>query len=98
MSAHPTPHQIQFLRMTHLRGPNIWTYRPVIEALIDIGDLEDCPSNTLPGFAQRLVAWLPGLVEHRCSVGERGGFLKRLEEGTWPGHILEHVAGPGAFF
>lgn len=92
MSAHPTPHQIQFLRMTHLRGPNIWTYRPVIEALIDIGDLEDCPSNTLPGFAQRLVAWLPGLVEHRCSVGERGGFLKRLEEGTWPGHILEHVA------
>ena len=92
MSAHPTPHQIQFLRMTHLRGPNIWTYRPVIEALIDIGDLEDCPSNTLPGFTQRLVAWLPGLVEHRCSVGERGGFLKRLEEGTWPGHILEHVA------
>jgi cyanophycin synthetase len=92
MSAHPTPHAIQFLRMTHLRGPNIWTYRPVIEALIDIGDLEDCPSNTLPGFAERLAAWLPGLVEHRCSVGERGGFLKRLEEGTWPGHILEHVA------
>ncbi len=93
MSAHPTtPHQIQFLRMTHLGGPNIWTYRPVIEALIDIGDLEDCPSNTLPGFSQRLTAWLPGLIEHRCSVGERGGFLKRLEEGTWPGHILEHVA------
>lgn len=85
-------HQIHFLRMTHLRGPNIWTYRPVIEALIDIGDLEDCPSNTLPGFAQRLSAWLPGLVEHRCSVGERGGFLQRLDEGTWPGHILEHVA------
>lgn len=85
-------HAIQILRMTHLRGPNIWTYRPVIEALIDIGDLEDCPSNTLPGFGQRLAAWLPGLVEHRCSVGERGGFLKRLEEGTWPGHILEHVA------
>ena len=92
MSAHSTPHQIQFLRMTPLRGPNIWTYRPVIEALIDIGDLEDCPSNTLPGFAERLTAWLPGLVEHRCSVGERGGFLKRLEEGTWPGHILEHMA------
>jgi len=86
-----TPH-IQFLRMTHLRGPNIWTYRPVIEALIDIGDLEDCPSNTLPGFSQRLADWLPGLIEHRCSVGERGGFLKRLDEGTWPGHILEHVA------
>jgi len=85
-------HNIQFLRLTHLRGPNIWTYRPVMEALIDIGALEDCPSNTLPGFNQRLTAWLPGLVEHRCSVGERGGFLQRLEEGTWPGHVLEHVA------
>ena len=83
---------IRILRMQHLRGPSIWTYRPVIEALIDIGDLEDCPSNTLPGFNARLAAWLPGLVEHRCSVGERGGFLKRLEDGTWPGHILEHVA------
>jgi len=95
----PTPVQapmsardIQFLRMTHLRGPNIWTYRPVMEAWIDIGALEDCPSNTLPGFNQRLQAFLPGLVEHRCSVGERGGFLQRLEEGTWPGHIMEHVA------
>jgi cyanophycin synthetase len=83
---------IKFLRMTHLKGPNIWTYRPVIEAWIDIGDLEDCPSNTLPGFNERLQAMLPGLVEHRCSVGERGGFLQRLAEGTWPGHIMEHVA------
>lgn len=83
---------IRFLRMTALRGPNIWTYRPVIEAWIDIGELEQCPSNTLPGFNERLAAWLPGLIEHRCSVGERGGFLQRLAEGTWPGHILEHVA------
>jgi cyanophycin synthetase len=83
---------IQFLRMTSLRGPNIWTYRPVIEALIDIGALEDFPSNTLPGFNERLTAWLPGLMEHRCSVGERGGFLQRLAQGTWAGHVLEHVA------
>ena len=82
---------IEFLRVTHLRGPNIWTYRPVLEAWVDIGDLEDSPSNTLPGFTERLSAWLPGLVEHRCGVGERGGFLLRLKEGTWPAHILEHV-------
>ena len=82
---------IRILRVLHLRGPNIWTYRPVLEALVDIGDLEDCPSNTLPGFNERLTAWLPGLIEHRCSVGERGGFLQRLTEGTWPAHILEHV-------
>lgn len=83
---------IKLLRLSYLRGPNIWTYRPAMEALIDIGDLEDCPSNTLPGFYERLTAWLPGLVEHHCGVGERGGFLMRLREGTWPGHIMEHVA------
>jgi cyanophycin synthetase len=82
---------IAILRVTHLRGPNIWTYRPVIEAWLDIGELEECPSNTLPGFNQRLTAWLPGLVEHRCGVGERGGFLERLRDGTWAGHILEHI-------
>ncbi|MES2149915.1 MAG: cyanophycin synthetase [Pseudomonadota bacterium] len=84
--------EIAFLRVTHLRGPNIWTYRPVIEAWLDIGALEDFPSNTLPGLYERLLAWLPGLVEHRCGVGARGGFLERLREGTWSGHILEHVA------
>ena len=69
----------------------MWTYRPVLEAWVDIHDLEDYPSNTLPGFTDRLVAWLPSLIEHRCSYEERGGFIKRLEEGTWPAHILEHV-------
>lgn len=86
------PKTIKLLRMSYLRGPNIWTYRPAMEALIDIGDLEDSPSNTIPGFYERLTAWLPGLVEHHCGVGERGGFLLRLREGTWPGHIMEHVA------
>lgn len=83
---------IRFLRIQHLRGPNIWTYRPVLEAWIDIGGLEDHPSNTLPGFTDRLIAWLPGLIEHHCGVGERGGFIERLRKGTWPGHIMEHVA------
>jgi cyanophycin synthetase len=59
---------------------------------VDIGELEECPSNTIPGFYERLTGWLPGLIEHRCGVGERGGFLLRLREGTWAGHILEHVA------
>jgi hypothetical protein len=82
---------IEFLRFVHLRGPNIWTYRPVLEAWVDIGDLEDCPSDSIPGFPERLAALLPGLVDHRCSYGERGGFLRRLVEGTWPAHIMEHV-------
>ncbi len=82
---------IQLLRVTYLRGPNVWTYRPVLEVWLDLGDLEDFPSNQLPGFNERLVAQLPALVEHHCGVGERGGFLQRLNEGTWAGHVLEHV-------
>jgi len=82
---------IEVLRVTHLRGPNIWTYRPVIESWLDIGELENFPSNKLPGLYERLTAMLPNLVEHRCGVGEVGGFLERLRDGTYAGHILEHV-------
>jgi len=82
---------MKFLKVMPLHGPNIWTYRPVLEAWVDIGALEDSPSNTIPGFYERLTTWLPALEEHRCGVGEKGGFWLRLREGTWPGHILEHV-------
>ncbi|MDO9420159.1 MAG: cyanophycin synthetase [Herminiimonas sp.] len=82
---------IEIIDVLSLRGPNIWTYRPVLEAWVDIGDLEDFPSNTIPGFYERLTAWLPSLVDHHCGVGVHGGFLMRLREGTWPGHIMEHV-------
>jgi len=86
-----TKKYIEIIDVIFLRGPNIWTWPPVLEAWVDIGDLEDFPSNLIPGFAERLQAWLPTLVEHRCSYGERGGFLRRLHEGTWPAHIMEHV-------
>ncbi|MDB5728324.1 MAG: cphA1 [Noviherbaspirillum sp.] len=82
---------IDIINVLSLRGPNIWTYRPAVEAWLDIGALEDSPSNTIPGFYERLTAWLPTLVEHHCGVGEPGGFLMRLREGTWPAHIMEHV-------
>lgn len=74
-----------------LAGPNIWSRHPVLEAWVDLEDLKDSPSNSIPGFTDRLMGWLPSLIEHRCSVGERGGFLQRLRDGTWPGHIMEHV-------
>ena len=85
------PDDIQLLRINYLRGPNIWTYRSVLEVWLDLGSLEDFPSNLLPGFNERLLALLPALLEHHCGVGERGGFLQRLKEGTWVGHVLEHV-------
>jgi cyanophycin synthetase len=81
----------EILRVTYLAGPSIWTYQPIIEAWIDLGELEDYPSNTIPGFYERLTGMLPSLVEHYCGVGERGGFLQRLRTGTWTGHIMEHV-------
>ena len=84
------PFDLQLQRITYLRGPNIWTYRPVMEVWLDLGALEQSPSNALPGFTDRLLALLPALEEHHCGVGERGGFIQRLREGTWAGHILEH--------
>lgn len=86
-----TTTEIKVLRVTHLRGPNIWTYRPALEAWVDIGALEDSPSNKIPGFYERLDAALPGLREHRCGIYEKGGFMLRVREGTWPVHILEHI-------
>ncbi len=83
--------KIDILRVTHLRGPNIWTYRAVIEAWVDIGTLEDFPSNTIPGFYERLIGFLPSLVEHHCSPGVRGGFLQRVRDGTYAAHIVEHT-------
>ncbi|WP_455553468.1 cyanophycin synthetase family protein [Comamonas kerstersii] len=82
---------IQLLRTTYLRGPSVWTYRPVLEVWLDLGELEDYPSNKIDGFTERLTAWLPGLVEHHCGVGHRGGFIERLQEGTWCGHVMEHT-------
>ncbi|HEY4080146.1 MAG TPA: cyanophycin synthetase [Burkholderiaceae bacterium] len=82
---------IQLLRINYLRGPNMWTYRPVLEVWLDLGELEEFPTHKLEGFTDRLVVALPALVEHHCGVGERGGFLQRLTEGTWMGHVLEHV-------
>lgn len=82
---------IVFKDSISLKGPSIWTYPPCIETWIDIGELEDFPSDKIPGLYERLEAWLPGLVEHRCNYDERGGFLRRLKEGTWAGHILEHI-------
>jgi cyanophycin synthetase len=74
------------------RGPHLYSARPMIRIRIDLGVLEQWPTSRLEGFAQALVAQLPGLADHGCSLGEPGGFLRRLEEGTWIGHVIEHVA------
>ncbi len=75
-----------------LRGPNYWAREPVIRMLVDLGTLERYPSNLIPAFTDGLVGLLPSLEEHACSLGRRGGFVTRLREGTWAGHIAEHIA------
>ena len=75
-----------------LRGANYYSRHPVIYMQVDLGELEEKPSDTIPGFKARVDKILPSLIEHQCSIGCRGGFFERLDRGTWAGHIAEHVA------
>ena len=75
-------------------GPSLYAHFPVIRLVVDLEELEEWPSGRLgEGFREGLLEALPGLHEHGCSYGEPGGFVRRLTEGegTWMGHILEHV-------
>jgi cyanophycin synthetase len=88
-----TPHgSLEVLRTRVYRGPNVWSYEQCVHMLVDLHELEQWPSARIPGFVDGLMAVLPGVGDHSCSRGRRGGFLERLEEGTWLGHVTEHVA------
>lgn len=77
-----------------LKGPNYWSVRrtKLIQMKLDLEEMEQRPTNSIDGFRQRLEAMFPTMIEHRCSVGTRGGFFERVEEGTWMGHVIEHIA------
>ncbi len=77
-----------------MRGPNLWSIRrdKLIVMILDAGKMEEKPSSLIPGFSERLKNLLPSLYEHRCSEGVPGGFFKRVDEGTWMSHIVEHIA------
>ena len=74
------------------RGGNIWSFEPSIHLVVDLGVLEGYPSDTIDSFTDRLLEFLPGIWNHTCSRGVKGGFVERLREGTWLGHVAEHVA------
>jgi len=90
-SGKPRP-DLEIVQTQVFRGPNYWSYEPSIRMLVDLGSLEEWPSNQIPGFNEGLLALLPGVAEHSCSLGRRGGFGERLIDGTWMGHVAEHVA------
>lgn len=75
-----------------LRGPNRHTRHTAIFMALDIQGYEQRPSDTIKGFNDRLLALIPGLHTHGCSIGGPGGFVQRLQQGTWAGHIIEHIA------
>jgi cyanophycin synthetase len=77
-----------------LRGPNIWSIsrKKLIQMRLNLEEMEDRPTNTIDGFLERLKALMPSLETHRCSPGVPGGFFIRVEQGTWMGHVIEHIA------
>ena len=83
------------IRMTALhatRGANYWSRLPITRLDLTIGAYENISSAQVPGVTQALVSAMPGLRDHRCSIGEPGGFVIRLKRGTYFAHIVEHVA------
>mgnify|MGYP001820778891 CR=1 FL=1 len=77
-----------------MRGPNYWSIRrhKLIVMVLDLEEMEELPSNKIEGFPERLKAMFPSMYSHRCSEGCEGGFFMRVDEGTWMGHIIEHIA------
>ena len=77
-----------------MRGPNYWSIRrhKLIVMVLDLEDMEEKPSNKIDGFPERLKAMFPSMYSHRCSEGCEGGFFMRVDEGTWMGHVIEHIA------
>lgn len=88
----PAAPELRIVEQRVYRGPNVWSYEPAVHLVVDLGVLEGYPTDALPGFTERLLQVLPGLEGHTCSRGHRGGFVERLVEGTWLGHVAEHVA------
>jgi cyanophycin synthetase len=77
-----------------MRGPNYWSVNrhKLIVMVLDLEELEERPTNKIDGFLDRLKELFPTMQSHRCSVGTEGGFFQRVEEGTWMGHVIEHIA------
>jgi cyanophycin synthetase len=83
--------EIRLVSLRSLRGANFWSRRPITRLDLEVGSYEDISSADVPGFTDALVKALPGLRKHRCSIGQRGGFITRLRRGTYAPHIAEHV-------
>lgn len=85
---------MKILEIKVMKGPNYWSVRrhKLVVMLLDLEDLEQKPTDKIPGFLERIKNMFPTMFTHRCSEGVEGGFFTRVEEGTWMGHVIEHIA------
>ncbi|MEW6033085.1 MAG: cyanophycin synthetase [Bacillota bacterium] len=83
---------MRLVQMRAYEGRNIYSHYPVVAMLVDLGRHDGHKSSEIPGFNSLLLEALPGLAGHHCATGRPGGFLRRLEDGTFLGHVIEHVA------
>lgn len=83
---------MEILETRVFEGRNVWSHTPVLQARLRLEPREQLPTCEIPGFTERLLDLLPALAEHACGRGYAGGFLERLREGTYLGHVVEHVA------
>lgn len=85
---------MNILNLNIMRGPNYWSnYRQhIIVMKLDIGKYEQLPTNKIEGFSERIEKMFPSMFHHHCSEGHEGGFFERVKEGTWIGHVVEHIA------
>jgi cyanophycin synthetase len=85
---------MKILNINVMRGPNYWSIKrhKLIVMVLDLEELEDFPTNKIPGFYDRITKMFPSMYSHRCSIGTEGGFFERVQNGTWMGHVVEHIA------
>jgi cyanophycin synthetase len=85
---------MKIIEIKALRGPNYWSIRrgKLIQMMIDLEEMEQQPTNKIAGFRENLENLIPTLYAHRCSENKPGGFFERVDEGTWMGHVMEHIA------
>ncbi len=85
---------MKIIEIKTMQGPNYWSVRRhnLTVMVLDLEEMEEFPTNKVDGFGERLEAMFPSMYSHRCSVGCEGGFFQRVKDGTWMGHVIEHIA------
>ena len=83
---------MKIIEIKAYKGRNVYSHRKTIKMVVDLGVWIDTPTKDIKNFNEKLLNILPGLYEHKCSMGYPGGFVERLNKGTYMAHVIEHIA------